>query len=235
MDLKTTFDYGCVYVAKEFSVIPLRRKSKEPSIPTWKPFTVSHPSKEQLESWFVYSYNNIGLITGKISSIFAIDIHGQEAYDYFIQKIDLLSSVDEQLVQSIKDTMKIKTGSGNTNFVFRFDSEEFPIGDELANTILWKDSSSNNQNNHSEIRLKGKGGYIVVTPSIHENNKAYKLVNGINPILLTRSQIEKIIDLFSLSNDAENDIVQIVEILNLIIIMELEMILFYIFQAGYVS
>ena len=88
--------------------------------------------------------------------------------------------------------MKIKTGSGNTNLIFRFNPEEFPIGDELANTILWKDSSSN-QNNHSEIRLKGEGGYIVVPPSIHENDKEYKLVNGINPILLTRSQIEKII------------------------------------------
>ena len=108
--------------------------------------------------------------------------------------------------------MKIKTGSGNTNLIFRFNPEEFPIGDELANTILWKDSS-NNQNNHSEIRLKGEGGYIVVPPSIHENDKEYELVNGINPILLTRSQIEKLIKLFSKSNDAENDISQVIEIL----------------------
>ena len=44
--------------------------------------------------------------------------------------------------------MKIKTGSGNTNLIFRFDPDEFPIGDELANTILWKDSSiqQHNQN-----------------------------------------------------------------------------------------
>ncbi len=143
--LKSTYDYALAYTAKGFSVISLKPKSKQPSIPSWKPFTVSHPSKEQLENWFVNSDNNIGIITGRISSIFAIDIDGQEAYDYFIQKIDSLSSVDKQLVQSIKDTMKIKTGSGNTNFVFRFDPEEFPIGDELANTILWKDSSSNNK------------------------------------------------------------------------------------------
>ena len=50
-------------------------------------------------------------------------------------------------------------------------------------------------------------------PSIHENNKGYKLVNGINPILLTRSQIEKIIYLFSKNNDVANDISEVIEIL----------------------
>ena len=84
------------------------------------------PSKEQLENWFVNTDNNIGIITGKISSIFAIDIDGQETYEYFIQKIDSLSSADKQLILSIKDTMKIKTGSGNTNLIFRFNPEEFP-------------------------------------------------------------------------------------------------------------
>jgi hypothetical protein len=210
--LKATCDYAIAYTSKGYSVIPLKPKSKQPSVPSWKPFTVSKASIEQLENWFIDSDNNIGIITGRISSIFAIDIDGQDTYNFFIQKIESLSSVDKQLVQSIKDTMRIKTGSGNTNLIFRFDPEKFPIGDELANTILWKDSSAN-QNNHSEIRLKGEGGYIVVPPSIHENDEQYKLVNGINPILLTRNQIETIIDLFSKKNDVENDFLQVIEIL----------------------
>ena len=86
------------YTAKGYSVIPLKPKSKQPSIPSWKPFTVSNASKEQLENWFVNTDNNIGIITGRISSIFAIDIDGQEAYNYFIQKIESLSSVDKQLI-----------------------------------------------------------------------------------------------------------------------------------------
>ena len=209
IDLKTTFDYACLYANNGFSIIPLWKKSKKPSIASWEPFKELHPSYEELAKWFLDSDNNIGLITGKISSIFAIDIDGQETYEYFIQKINSLS--ETQLAQSIKDTMKIKTGAGNTNLIFQFDPNEFIIGDELPNIILWKDSSNQNKN-HSEIRLKGEGGYIVVPPSIHENDKAYKLVNGINPILLTRSQIEKIIDLFSKNDDNVNDISQIVKI-----------------------
>ena len=84
--LKSTFDYVIAYTSKGFSVISLKPKSKQPSIPSWKPFTVSRPSKEQLENWFIDSDNNIGIITGRIPSVFAIDIDGQEAYNFFIQK-----------------------------------------------------------------------------------------------------------------------------------------------------
>src|SRR5687768_1164157 len=87
-DLKTTFDYACVYVDNGFSVISLKPKSKQPSIPRWKPLTLSRPTIEQLENWFVNTDNNIGIITGRISSIFAIDIDGQETYNFFIKKID---------------------------------------------------------------------------------------------------------------------------------------------------
>lgn len=103
---------------------------------------------------------------------------------------------DKQLVRSIKNTMRIKTGSGNTNFVFQFNPKEFPIGDDIFNTILWKGSS--NQTNHSEIRLKGESSYIVAPPSIHpNNNNGYTLVKGINPIILTREEINKLIDVFT--------------------------------------
>ena len=198
--LKSTYDYAIAYTANRFSVISLKPKSKQPSIASWKPLTVSHPTKEQLESWFVNTNNNIGLITGRVSSIFAIDIDGQKTYNYFIQKIDSLS--DKHLLQSIKDSMKIKTGSGNTNVIFRFDINEFPVSDELYSIILWNGSS--NQNNHSEIRLKGEGSYVVAPPSIHpNNNNGYTLVNGINPIALTREQINKLINAFK--NNSNKD------------------------------
>ena len=44
-NLKSTYDYAIAYTTKGVSIISLKPKSKQPSIPSWKPFTVSHPSK----------------------------------------------------------------------------------------------------------------------------------------------------------------------------------------------
>ena len=68
------------------------------SINSWEPFKMSYPTKEQLQDWFNNTDNNIGLVTGRISAIFAIDIDSQKAYEYYIQKINSLS--DQQIIQS---------------------------------------------------------------------------------------------------------------------------------------
>ena len=102
--------------------------------------------------------------------------------------------------------MKIKTGSGNTNIVFRFNPQEFSPN-ELKNQVLWRETDeengnignkqANNNHNHNEIRLKWEGGYIVAPPSIHPNTNEYVLVNGINPIILKKEQIQQLINLLS--------------------------------------
>jgi hypothetical protein len=61
---------------------------------------------------------------------------------------------------------------------------------------------NNSNHKHSEIRLKGEGAYIVAPPSIHPNNNEYTLVNGINPIALTREQIDNLIDAFITVNNS---------------------------------
>ncbi|HJT83294.1 MAG TPA: bifunctional DNA primase/polymerase [Nitrososphaeraceae archaeon] len=98
--IKSTYYCAIDYTVNGFSVIPLKPKSKQPSIASWKPFTISPHSKKQLETWYVNTDNNIAIITGGVSSIFAIDIDGLDIYNFFIKKIDSLAAVDEQLVQS---------------------------------------------------------------------------------------------------------------------------------------
>ena len=65
--------------------------------------------------------------------------------------------------------MKIRTGSGNMNIIFGYSPEDFSHH-ELKNLVLWrgndnekieKEGERKEANTHSEIRLKGEGGYIV--------------------------------------------------------------------------
>jgi hypothetical protein len=214
-NLQSTLEYAIAYKKNGFSVISLYKKSKRPSLYEWDSFKKSYASNEQLENWFPPHYytdiNNIGIITGKASSIFAIDIDGNKAYEYYLSKLESLS--DRQLIDANEKTMKIKTGSGNINIVFGFNPHEF-VQDELKNLVLWRDTlnntdskfeeTNNSYHKHSEIRLKGEGAYIVAPPSIHPNNNRYTLVNGINPIVLTREQIDKLVDVFITDNNNSN-------------------------------
>ena len=62
--------------------------------------------------------NNIAIVTGKVSRIIAFDIDGEQARNHFERIVGDLG--DEEIRTAIKNTMLIKTGSGNTNIVIGF-------------------------------------------------------------------------------------------------------------------
>lgn len=169
------------YRRRQLSVIALATKSKKPRLLKWEEYKTVIPNEDLLRQWFEasrYDHNNIGIITGTISKIFAIDIDGEEAKQYFQTGVEIQ---DEGIRSAINNTMKIKTGSGNINIIIGFNPDEFTnIKGEIKNRILWK----GNWSGHNEIRIKGEGGYIVVPPSIHPNGNRYELVNGLDIITL---------------------------------------------------
>lgn len=192
------------YKQKELSVIALASKSKKPLLLKWEEYQHVMAGEDQLKQWFSTTghHNNVGIITGTVSKILAIDIDGQEARAHFQTTIEGVQ--DKDILKAINITMKIKTGSGNINIIIGFDPDEFAnIKREIKNRILWKGNGSG----HSEIRTKGEGGYIVAPPSIHPNGNRYELINGLEIVTLSKNQIQKIFDVFS-RKDSYNDITQ---------------------------
>ena len=199
-----TLAFALEYVQQGFSIFPLKPGSKIPLLVSWEPFQRTHASKGLIEEWFSngHAENNIAIITGKISRIIAFDIDGEEAMAYFDRAVEPLD--DEGLKTALRDTLHIRTGSGNTNVVIGFRQEEFVLEQaKITNAVLWK-SEKKEDAKHNEVRLKGEGGYIVAPPSIHPNGNRYEIINDtrITVITLSKTQIRKLIS--AIENQAED-------------------------------
>ena len=173
-----TLSFALKYKEQGYSVIPLKFKSKVPLLNSWEPYQKTIASEGQLEAWFSNSHaiNNIAIVTGKISRIIAFDIDGEEALARFNKAVE-----DEELKTALEHTMRIRTASGNTNIVVGFREEEFTSADDdklLGNSVLWSNGI------HSEIRVKGEGGYVVAPPSVLADGKRYELIDCKSTVVL---------------------------------------------------
>ena len=166
-----------------FSVIPVRSdppKERKDAALSWKAFEHRPATVEEIENWFRMNPNfNIGVACGNVSNIIAIDVDGPTATRWLEEKIPEMS-VNLQI--AIKNTLYNRTGSGGTHIILRL-AEPTDIG---GAKLLWTDGKP-----HSEIKLKGNGGYIVMAPSIHPNGNKYEL-RGERLGLITKAEINEL-------------------------------------------
>jgi phage/plasmid-associated DNA primase len=181
-----TLNIARLYHDLGFSVVPLeaRKKAPEPSFVLSKYFR-NKANIEEIQEWFTQNpHRNIGIVTGAISRAFAVDVDGDSGKRYLESRMTAMSP---NLRKAIENTMCSKTGKG-LHFIFQFNPEEFPNG--LTTKKLWTDPTQE----HSEIMMKGEGGYIVAPPSIHpETGLPYELSPyKKQPYILTKTQIEEL-------------------------------------------
>jgi hypothetical protein len=185
-----TLAFALEYVQQGFSIFPLKSGSKKPILDSWEPYQKRLAPNEQIEAWFSngHAHDNIAIVTGKISHIIAFDIDGEEGLTRFNGAVDSLD--DQEMKTALKETMRIRTASGNTNVVVGVRIEEFTSAEDdklLTSPVLWTNGK------HSEIRAKGQGGYIVAPPSTLADGKRYELVDGRSTVSrLSKTQIYKL-------------------------------------------
>jgi hypothetical protein len=186
--LNTPKDYALCYHGMDLCVIVLKNEPaedrKKPAV-KWELYQIMRPSKIQLERWFSKNPNyNVAVVTGSVSKIVAFDIDGPTARTRVEQARMKMST---NLKVAFDNTMVTKTGSGGMHIIFRVE-EPIDIG---GSKPLWTDGEE-----HSEIKLKGNGGYIVLPPSIHESGNRYEW-NGKDPSLITRQELNELTRLLS--------------------------------------
>lgn len=140
------------YVDMGFSVIPVRRNNKRPYI-KWEEFQRRHPTREEVEAWWEqFPDANVAIICGSISGIVAIDGDGEEGRAWIEN-------------ESPKTSVYAKTGGGGLHGFYR-------SGVEIINNI----TLFTFEREHSEVRVKGEGSYVVASPSIHESGRKYEWI-----------------------------------------------------------
>jgi P4 family phage/plasmid primase-like protien len=116
-----------------------------------------------------------------------LDIDGEAARAYFHKAVETIN--DDEINLKIENTMKIKTGSGNLNYIFGINAADFVDAEGVKTSVLWRGNEG-----HSEISLKGDGAYAVMPPSEHPSDNRYELLDGIlSPALLSKQQLMQLV------------------------------------------
>jgi len=133
------------YVARGFSVIPLRERDKRPALPAWKPFQTRYPTDAELVEWFGKNPKlNIGIVTGKISGVTVVDFDSDKAWEYATSR-------------GFPESLTVKTAKGRHCYMaYEPGMGNFQKRDDLPG-----------------IDLRGDGGYVVAPFSIHPSGFKY--------------------------------------------------------------
>ena len=98
------------YINNGYSVIPVKYAEKRPVIKNWTQYSQKLPTVDEIDTWTRQQYN-IGLCTGKLSNIIAIDLDND------------IDGIHNTICSLLPKTPVIKYGAkGCTNF-YRYNGE----------------------------------------------------------------------------------------------------------------
>jgi len=128
-----------------FSVIPLKARDKRPALASWKPYQERRATVEEVREWFDGGVDlNIGIVTGAVSELVAVDGDSLDAVNW--------------LQSNHPSPMRTRTGKGK-HFFFRHPGVTIKNNVKLGGMAL---------------DVRGDGGYVVAPGSIHPNGAMYE-------------------------------------------------------------
>jgi hypothetical protein len=143
-----TLKFALDYLARGWSVIPLRPRDKKPALASWKEYQTRRPTEEEVRSWWQrWPDANIGIATGAVSGIIVLDVDGEDGR----------RSLEEIAGGNIPRTPHTNTGKGR-HYLFRHPGGE------------WRNFAGKLPG----LDFRGDGGYIVAPPSVHPSGRRYE-------------------------------------------------------------
>jgi Bifunctional DNA primase/polymerase, N-terminal len=141
-----------------WSVIPQHAGQKKPAV-RWAAFQEHRPSAQNLRNWLeTWPDAGLAVVLGPVSDLLVIDVDGDEAYAALIERLG-----SEPLAP------KSLSGSRASNRFHLF--FKHPPLKTRAKQTPW----------HSKLEFRGKGGVVVIPPSLHKSGYRYAWAQGRSP------------------------------------------------------
>jgi len=150
---KTNLEYALEYIARGWSVIPITRGQKTPSIFSWKEFQTRQPTVEEITKWWTdRPSDNIALICGEISGIIVVDIDPKHG------------GTTEGL--ELPPTLCSRTGGGGQHIFYAWNKDV--VGAKVGI--------------RAGIDIRSEASYVVLPPSLHPSGNFYEWINDGEPL-----------------------------------------------------
>jgi len=150
------------YAARGWRVIPIIPGRKHPGIAAWQ--NAATTDLNLIEQWWTANPGHgVGIVTGKASGIFAVDVDIADGK----QGDDTLA--DLQLAYGpLPGTVECVTGTGGRHLYFRY-----PDNAEIRN-------DAGRKLGHG-LDIRGDGGQVLAPPTIHPNGTPYRWETSSHP------------------------------------------------------
>jgi len=156
------------YLARGWSVLPLRERDKRPLI-HWENLQNERPSEDDIAEWFRrWPDANVGIVTGEISNLIVLDVDPKHGGDATLERL-------EHRFRPLSATAEAVTGGGGRHLYFAHPG--------------WL--TRNRAGLAQGIDLRGDGGYVVAPPSIHPSGRPYAWVPGHGPDEITLAPLPR--------------------------------------------
>jgi len=147
-------EHALAYLAKGYSVIPLRVGDKRPAI-SWSEYQKRKPTEDEVKGWWAqWPDANIALVTGAVSGLWVLDVDVKGGAKGGESLAEL-----ERKHGPLPATLSAETWSGGRHYYFRFSE---PVGNKTG--VM------------PGLDVRGDGGYIVAPPSA-VSGKTYRWLN----------------------------------------------------------
>lgn len=139
------------YLAKGWSIIPIRPNDKKPYLSSWLEYQKRHPSVDEVKEWWtLHPIAGIGLVCGKISGVIVVDIDVKDGQPKHTLKLT--------------PSLSAKSGGGGSHVFYKW--REGLVGARVGI--------------QQGVDIRSDASYIILAPSLHPSGNRYEWITDEN-------------------------------------------------------